>query len=61
MATAVLNKPKGKITDWVKPNSEYRVTLEQYRVEMQDAENSGFVSFEEHKKNKNKWLMEKLQ
>ena len=61
MATTALNKPKVKTTDWVKPNSKYRVTLEEYRVEMQAAENSGFVSFEDHKKNMNKWLTEKLQ
>ena len=61
MATTVLNEPKVKTTDWVNPNSEHRVTLEEYRIEMQAAENSGFISFEDHKKNMNKWLTEKLQ
>jgi len=56
MATAVLDKPKVKTIDWVNPHSEYAVTLEEYRNEMQAAENSGFISFEDHKKNMNKWL-----
>jgi len=43
MATTVLNEPKVKTIDWVNPNSEHRVTLEEYRIEMQAAENSGFI------------------
>jgi hypothetical protein len=34
--------------------------LEDYKKEMQSAENSGFISFEEHKKNMNKWLAAKI-
>jgi len=50
-----------KKIDWINPQSEYSVTLEEYRNEMLAAENSGFISFEEHKKNMNKWLATKLQ
>jgi 3-oxoacyl-[acyl-carrier-protein] synthase III len=58
MRATVLNKPKvkTKTIDWVNPHSEYIVTLEEYRKEMQAAENSGFISFEDHKKNMNEWL-----
>jgi hypothetical protein len=59
MSTATLTKPKKKIIDWINPDSE-KVTLEEYRNEMQAAENSGFISFEEHKKNMNQWLTTKL-
>ncbi|MCL1969334.1 MAG: hypothetical protein FWF65_08265 [Bacteroidetes bacterium] len=59
MATATINKPKKKTIDWINPHSE-KVTLEEYRSEMQAAENSGFISFEEHKKNMNQWLTTKL-
>ena len=55
METATLDKPKKKIIDRENPYSE-RVTLEEYCNEMQAAENSGFISFEEHKKNMNQWL-----
>ena len=61
MTTTVLDKSNVKTIDWVNPNSEYAVTLEEYRNEMQAAENSGFIRFEGHKKNMNKWLMTKLQ
>jgi hypothetical protein len=61
MATAVLNKSKVKEIDWVNPNSGCAVTLEEYRSEMQVAENSGFIRFEDHKKNMNKWLAIKRQ
>jgi len=47
--------------DWINPQSEYSATLEEYRNEMLAAENSGFISFEDHKKNMNKWLAAKLQ
>ena len=56
MTTTVLNKPEIKIIDWISPHSEHTVTLEEYRNEMKAAENSGFISFEDHKKNMNKWL-----
>jgi len=59
MATITINKPKKKIVDWINPHSE-KVTLEEYRSEMQAAENSSFISFEEHKKNMNQWLTAKL-
>jgi len=59
MATATLDKPKKKIIDWINPHAE-KVTLEEYRTEMQASENSGFISFEEHKKNMNQWLTTKL-
>ena len=55
MATAVLSKPKIKLIDWINPDSECCVTLEEYRNEMQIAENSGFISFEDHKKNMNQY------
>ena len=59
MATITLDKPKEKNVDWINPQSD-NVTLEEYRNEMQVAENSGFISFEEHKKNINQWLTAKL-
>ena len=37
-----------------------RVHFEEYQSEMQAAENSGFISVEEHKKNMNKWLKAKF-
>jgi len=52
MVTATLNKPKKRVIDWINPHLE-KVTIEEYRSEMQAAENSGFVCFEEHKKNMN--------
>ena len=61
MTTATIKKTKEKTIDWVNQHSEYAVTLEEYRHEMQAAENSGFIRFEDHKKNMNKWLTEKLQ
>ena len=61
MSTTVLHKSQVKTIDWINPQSEYTVTLEEYRNEMKDAENSGFISFEDHKKNMNKWLTAKLQ
>jgi len=59
MTTATLSKPKKKSIDWISPNTD-AVKLEEYQSEMQAAENSGFISFEEHKKNMNKWLTAKL-
>jgi len=59
MVTATMNKPKKKVIDWINPHSE-NVTLEEYRNEMLAAENSGFIDFEEHKKNMNQWLTTKL-
>ena len=59
MATAIISKPKTKEIDWINPNSD-KVNLDEYQNEMQVAENSGFISFEEHKKNMNKWLTAKL-
>ncbi|MDR2971756.1 MAG: hypothetical protein LBU83_07520 [Bacteroidales bacterium] len=59
MTTATINKPKEKTIDWVNPHPK-DITLEEYRSEMQTAENSGFISFEEHKKNMNQWLTTKL-
>ena len=59
MATITLDKPKEKNIDWINPQSN-KVTLEEYRNEMQVAENSDFISFEEHKKNMNQWLAAKL-
>ena len=59
MATATLNKYQKKTIDWINsyPNE---VTLEEYRSEIQAAESSGFISFEDHKKNMNEWLATKL-
>jgi len=56
MGTTVLNKSKTNEIDWVNPQSEHNVTLEEYRKEMMAAEDSGFISFENHKKNMNQWL-----
>ena len=62
MATAVLNRTKKRVIDWVNPDTECAtVTLEEYRNEMMVAEKSGFISFEDHKKNINQWLTAKLQ
>ena len=63
MATAILNKSKvkAKTIDWINPHPKHAVTLEEYCDEMQAAENSGFISFDDHKKNMNKWLTTKLQ
>ena len=55
MTTAVLNKPQLQNIDWVNPNSEHRVTLDEYRNEMTAAEKSGFISFEKHKQNMNQF------
>jgi hypothetical protein len=60
MATATLSKPKRKTVDWVNPQPECSVTLEEYRSEIQLAEKSSFVSLEDHKKSMNQWLAEKL-
>jgi hypothetical protein len=59
MTTAILSKPKKRSIDWINPNLD-KVKLEDYQSEMQAAENSGFISFEEHKNNMNKWLTAKL-
>ena len=59
MTTSILSRPKRKDIDWINPNEE-KIKLEEYQSEMQVAENSGFISFEEHKKNMNKWLTAKL-
>ncbi len=62
MATAVLNRTKKRVIDWVNPDTECAtVTLEEYRNEMMVAEKSSFISFEDHKKNINQWLTAKLQ
>ena len=61
MATGVLNKPQKQTIDWVNPNSEYGVTLEEYRDEMTEAEKTDFISFENHKQNMNQWLATKLR
>ena len=62
METTFLNKSKTKPIDWVSLHSECAaVTQEEYISEMKAAENSGFISFEDHKKNMNKWLTAKLQ
>jgi len=59
MGIVTLDKKEKTIIDWVNPHSE-KVTLEEYCNEMQAAENSGFIGFEEHKKNMNQWLTTKL-
>ena len=60
MATIILDKQKVNPIDWINPHSQQDISLEEYRSEMQAAENSGFISFEDHKKNMNKWLATKL-
>ena len=60
MATTTINKPKEKTINWINPHPKKDVTLKEYRSEIQAAENSGFISFEEHKKNMNQWLTTKL-
>jgi len=59
MQTITVNKPKKKTIDWMRPHSE-NTSIEEYRIEMLTAENSGFIGFEEHKKNMNQWLTTKL-
>jgi hypothetical protein len=59
MSTTTLNKTNKKVIDRTNPHSE-KVTLEEYYSEMRAAENSGFISFENHKKNMNQWLTAKL-
>jgi len=59
MQITTLKKQKEKIVNWITPQSE-KTTIEEYLSEMKVAENSGFISFEEHKKNMNQWLTEKL-
>ena len=59
MTTSILSQPKRKGIDWINPNEE-KIKLEEYQSEMRTAENSGFISFEEHKKNMNQWLTAKL-
>ena len=49
MPTTTLNKSEKRIIDWTNSRPE-EVTLE-YRNEMQTAENSSFVCFEDYKKN----------
>ena len=61
MTTTVSDKPEIKKIDWINPHSECSVTLEEYRREMLAAESSGFIRFEDHKKNMNKWMAAKLQ
>ena len=55
MLIETLNKPKKKPNEYPK-----EITLEEYRNEIQAAENADFISFEDHKKNMNKWLEMKL-
>ena len=59
MSTVTLDKSGKKIIEFETSDSE-KVTIEEYRNEMQSAENSGFISFEEHKKNMTQWLTTKL-
>ena len=61
MATTIINKPQHPSIDRVTPHSESCMTLEEYRNEMKAAEKSGFISFEKHKQNMNRWLEMKLQ
>jgi hypothetical protein len=60
MQVATINKTDKKVIDWITPDSHAEVTLEDYRAEMQSAENSGFISLEEHRNNMTKWIAEKL-
>ena len=59
MNITTLEKTKNKDVDWINPHSD-KVTLEEYRNEMKMAENSSFISLEDHKKNMNEWLRAKL-
>jgi hypothetical protein len=62
MATVVLKTPvKEENIDWIDPAVNVNITLEDYRKETKEAELSGFISFESHKKNMNEWLAKKLQ
>jgi hypothetical protein len=61
MTVVVAKKPKEKTIDWINPNLTYTVTMDDYRNEMMAAENSGFITLEEHKKNMNQWMTTKLQ
>jgi hypothetical protein len=59
MPAKTLNKSKEKTNNWINSHPK-EATLEEYRSEMQVAENADFISFEDHKKNMNKWLAIKL-
>jgi hypothetical protein len=63
MLTAILDKEikEPVVIDWTTPQESGITTLEEYRNEMYSAEHSGFISFEDHKKNMNQWLTEKLR
>ncbi|MDR0873074.1 MAG: hypothetical protein LBN27_06350 [Prevotellaceae bacterium] len=54
MSIEVLNEPVIKNIDWINPHS---ITLEEYRREMHEAENSGDISFEQFQKNMHEWLI----
>jgi hypothetical protein len=60
MSTATISKPEQRVIDWISPDPAVEVSLEEYRAEMQSAENSGFISLEEHRNNMTKWIAEKL-
>ena len=59
MEVTILDIQKKKDIDWANQHSD-EVTLEEYCREMQTAENSDFISFEDHKKKMNEWLKAKL-
>ncbi|GHT36468.1 hypothetical protein FACS189434_14680 [Bacteroidia bacterium] len=60
MLIEVLNEPVIKNIDWVSPHSDIPITLEEYRREMHEAENSGDITFEQFQKNMHEWLTQHL-
>jgi len=49
-----------KEIDWVNPYSDVKITLEDYRNEMYEAERSGDISNEQFQTNMHKWMTQNL-
>jgi hypothetical protein len=60
MLIEVLNEPAIRDINWINPNSDTSITLEEYRREMHEAENSGDMSFEQFQNNMHEWLTQYL-
>ena len=55
MSTAVLNKP----INWqIPPANGCEISVEDYRAMVANAENSGYMSYEAHRRKLNEWLNE---
>ncbi|MDR0830512.1 MAG: hypothetical protein LBN95_10455 [Prevotellaceae bacterium] len=68
MATAILTKPKNGVVsikktnkiNWIDPNDNEEVTIQDFRNMILHAENAPSISFQQHTKNVNKWLQMNL-